>query len=195
MQIEELMWFPKSKQSCYNIAVAAEILYGVLDLEWWSERLSFVLCWPVSWTRAGAIHACWPRGRKEREDKEEDPPPPPPPPSPNTLFLCSVMSLSFFPSLRVSLFLSCLTHIASLHSSLTAALSLSYLPLLKPLALCLSAGLMLNWTRHYPSLSNTHKHTPRLSWVAPHTLISCSAPPLAMFLFFSPPFCQIFSLR
>lgn len=101
-----------------------------------------------------------PEGEKKEKIKRRTPPPPP---SPNTLFLCSVMSLSFFPSLRVSLFLSCLTHIASLHSSLTAALSLSYLPLLKPLALCLSAGLMLNWTRHYPSLSNTHKHTPRLS--------------------------------
>lgn len=154
-------------------------------MECWSERLSFVLCWSVSWTRAGAIHACWPRVRKEREDKEETPP------LLLTLFFFVLSCLSF--SLCISLFLSCLTHIASLHSSLTAALSVSYLLLLKPLALCLSAGLMLNWTRHYPSLSNTHKHN-RLSWVAPHTHLLFLTPPPSMFLF-SPSFCQTFSLR
>lgn len=87
--------------------------------------------------------------------------------------LCTVMSASLSLSLCLSLILchppvlSYLTHIASLCSSLTAALSVSYLPLLKPLALCLSVGLMLNWTRHNPSFGNTHTHThkctPRLS--------------------------------
>lgn len=112
-----------------------------------------------------------PRVRKEREDKEETPPS-------NTLFFFVLSCLS----LCVSIFPSCLTHIASLHSSLTVGLSVSYLLLLKPLALCLSAGLMLNWTRHYPSLSNTHKHTPSLLSSPTHSSLVLSPP---CFFFFS----------
>lgn len=100
---------------------------------------------------------------------------PPSPPLLPTRFFFVLSCLSC--SLRVSLFLSCLTHIASLHSSLTVALSVSYLPLLKPLALCLSAGLMLNWTRHYPSLSNAHKHTPSPSSSSTHSSL-VPPPPL-----------------
>lgn len=82
--------------------------------------------------------------------------------SPNTLFFLFFVLSCLSLSLCIYLFLLCLTHIASLHSSLTVALFVSNILLLKPLALCHSAGLMLNWTRHYPSLSNTHKHTPSL---------------------------------
>lgn len=162
---------PKVKTVPHNTVITGETLDGVL--EWWSERLSFVLCWSVSWTRAGAIHACWPRVRKEREDKEETPL------LLLTLFFFVLSCLSF--SLCVSLFLPCLTHIASLHSSLTAALSVSYLLLLKPLALCLSPGLMLNWTRHYPSLSNTHKHTPSLLSSSTHSSLVLRPPPPCFF--------------
>lgn len=70
------------------------------------------------------------------------------------------------------------------------ALFVSYLPVLKPLALCLSAGLMLNWTRHYPSLSNTHKHTPSLLSSSTHSSLVLS-PRVS----FSSSFWQIFSPR
>lgn len=96
--------------------------------------------------------ACCPRVREERE---EDLPPPP------FLLTFSVFVLSCL-SFSVSPFLSCLTHIASLHSSLTAALSVSYLPLFKTLVLCLGAGLMIPKS-HYPSLTNAQKHIPSLS--------------------------------
>lgn len=122
-------------------------------------------------------HSCLLAQSEKREDKEETP----------LLLTLFFFVLSCLPlSFCISLFLSCLTHIASLHSSLTAALSVSYLPLLKPLALCLSAGLMLNWTRHYPSLSNTHKHTPSLLSSSTHSSL-VHRPPQCFFFFSSLP--------
>lgn len=89
-------------------------------------------------------HSCLlAQSEKEREDKEETPPPP-------TLFLCTVMSLSFS-------FVSLLSVLFDLNSK-SDCLTVFYHPLLKPWALCLSAGLILNWTRHYPSLSNAQTH-------------------------------------
>lgn len=65
-------------------------------------------------------------------------------------FLTHCLNLSFF------LALSCLTQIADLHSRLTATLPVSYLPLLKPLALGFTLGLMLE---QYRALSPRPSHT------------------------------------
>lgn len=104
------------------------------------------------------------------------------PPHTHTLLLRDFFFVWSCLSLCVSIFLSCLTHIASLHSSLTAALSVSHLPLLKPLALSPNAGLMLNWTRHYSSLSNTHIHNPSLLSSSTHSSLVLLPPQFNFFL-------------